>query len=53
MNGFGNFTERAQRAFRLAIEEAKRFNHPYIGTEHLLLGIVALGEGVALAVLEE
>jgi len=53
MNGFGNFTERAQRAFRLAVEEAKRFNHPYIGTEHLLLGIIALGEGVALAVLEE
>lgn len=53
MNGFGNFTERAQSAFRLAIEEAKRFNHPYIGTEHLLLGIIALGEGVALAVLEE
>jgi len=53
MNGFGNFTERAQRAFRLAIEEAKRFNHPYIGTEHLLLGILALNEGVALAVLEE
>jgi ATP-dependent Clp protease ATP-binding subunit ClpC len=52
MNGFGNFTERAQRAFRLAIEEAKRFNHPYIGTEHLLLGIIALGDGVALAVLE-
>jgi len=53
MNGFGNFTERAQRSFRLAVEEAKRFNHPYIGTEHLLLGIIALGEGVALAVLEE
>ena len=53
MNGFGNFTERAQRAFRLAVEEAKRFNHPYIGTEHLLLGLLALGEGVALAVLEE
>lgn len=53
MNGFGNFTERAQRAFRLAIDEARRFNHPYIGTEHLLLGIVALGEGVALAVLED
>jgi ATP-dependent Clp protease ATP-binding subunit ClpC len=53
MNGFGNFTERAERAFRLAIDEAKRFNHPYIGTEHILLGIVALGEGVALAVLEE
>jgi ATP-dependent Clp protease ATP-binding subunit ClpC len=53
MNGFGNFTERAQRAVQLAAREAERFNHPYIGTEHLLLGLVALGEGVAVDVLEE
>jgi ATP-dependent Clp protease ATP-binding subunit ClpC len=53
MNGFGNFTERAQRALHLAAREAERFNHPYIGTEHLLLGLVALGEGVAVEVLEE
>lgn len=53
MNGFGHFTERAQRALQLAAREAERFNHPYIGTEHLLLGLVALGEGVAVEVLEE
>jgi len=53
MNGFGNFTARAQRAIQLAGREADRFNHPYIGTEHLLLGLVALGEGVAVEVLEE
>ncbi len=53
MNGFGHFTERAQRAIQLATREAERFNHPYIGTEHLLLGLVALGEGVAVLILEE
>ena len=53
MNGFGIFTARAQRAIQLATREAERFNHPYIGTEHLLLGLVALGEGVAVEVLEE
>ena len=47
-----NFTPRAQRAIRLASREAGRFNHNYIGTEHLLLGLVALGEGVAVEVLE-
>ena len=47
-----NFTPRAQKAIRLAAKEAERFNHPYIGTEHLLLGLVALGEGVAVEVLE-
>jgi len=53
MDGFGNFTARAQRALHLAAREADRFNHPYIGTEHLLLGLIALGEGVAVEVLEE
>ncbi|MDD4102514.1 MAG: Clp protease N-terminal domain-containing protein, partial [Kiritimatiellae bacterium] len=48
MNFMENFTERAQRAVQLAAREADRFNHPYIGTEHLLLGLVALGEGVAV-----
>ena len=53
MNILGSFTERAQRAIQLASREANRFNHPYIGTEHILLGLVALGEGVAVEVLEE
>ena len=47
MNGFNNFTPRAQRAVQLANREADRFNHAYVGTEHLLLGLVGLGEGVA------
>lgn len=52
MNGFGNFTPRAQRVIQLARKEADTFNHPYVGTEHLLLGLIALGEGVAVNVLE-
>ena len=47
------FTPRAQQVIRvLAQKEAERFNHPYIGTEHLLLGLIVLGEGVAVNVLE-
>src|SRR5439155_357963 len=45
------FTERARRVLTLAQEEALRFNHNYIGTEHLLLGLVREGEGVAAKVL--
>ena len=45
------FTERAQKVILLAQEEAKRLNHDYLGTEHILLGLVALGEGVAATVL--
>ena len=52
MNGFSNFTPRAQRVIQLARKEAERFNHPYVGTEHLLLGLIALGEGVAVTVLD-
>ena len=48
---FGKFTERARRVLTLALEEAMRFNHNYIGTEHLLLGLVREGEGVAAQVL--
>ena len=47
-----DFTPRAQQVIQLARKEAERFNHPYIGTEHLLLGLIALGEGVAVNVLE-
>ncbi|MBN1556936.1 MAG: hypothetical protein JW951_02175, partial [Lentisphaerae bacterium] len=52
MNGFSNFTPRAQRVIQLARREADNFNHPYVGTEHLLLGLIALGEGVAVNVLD-
>jgi ATP-dependent Clp protease ATP-binding subunit ClpC len=51
MPTFNRFTERARKVILLAKEEAKRFNHDYIGTEHILLGLVREGEGVAAAVL--
>uniref|UniRef100_A0A7C1X1Q2 ATP-dependent Clp protease ATP-binding subunit n=1 Tax=Thermomicrobium roseum TaxID=500 RepID=A0A7C1X1Q2_THERO len=49
---FEKFTERARKVLALAQEEARRFNHNYIGTEHLLLGLVREGEGVAARVLQ-
>ena len=48
---FNNFTPRARQILLLANREAERFNHDHIGTVHLLLGIIALGEGVACDVL--
>jgi ATP-dependent Clp protease ATP-binding subunit ClpC len=48
---FDKFTERAKKVLVLAQEEAQRFNHNYIGTEHLLLGLVREGEGIAARVL--
>jgi ATP-dependent Clp protease ATP-binding subunit ClpC len=45
------FTDRVQRVIIIAQEEAKRLNHDYVGTEHILLGLIALGEGVAAKVL--
>ena len=50
---FNKFTERARKVILLAKEEAKRFNHDYIGTEHILLGLIREGEGVAAAVLQK
>ena len=47
-----NFTPRAQQVLQLARKEADRFNHGYVGTEHLLLGLIALGQGVAVNVLQ-
>ncbi len=52
MNHFSNYTPRAQQVIQLARKEAERFNHPYIGTEHILLGLAAIGQGVAVSVLE-
>ena len=48
---FEKFTERARKVMSLAQEEAQRFNHNYIGTEHILLGLVREGDGVAAKVL--
>jgi ATP-dependent Clp protease ATP-binding subunit ClpC len=49
---FDRFTERARKVIILAKEEARRFNHDYIGTEHILLGLIKEGESVAAAVLQ-
>jgi|SRR5687768_404341 len=50
MGGY-NFTERVRKVLALARQEAGRLRHEYVGTEHILLGLVAEGEGVAAAVL--
>ncbi len=50
-DNFEKFTERARKVLSLAQEEAQRFNHNYIGTEHILLGLVREGDGVAAKVL--
>jgi len=52
MDRFDKFTDRARKVLTLAQDEAQRFNHNYIGTEHILLGLVREGEGVAARVLE-
>ena len=49
---FDTFTQRARNVLALAQEEAQRLSHPYIGTEHLLLGLVRQGEGMAVQVLK-
>src|SRR5579859_680872 len=51
MDRFDKFTDRARKVLSLAQDEAQRFNHNYIGTEHLLLGLVREGDGVAAKVL--
>lgn len=48
-----NFTPRAQQVLALARKEADRFNHNYVGTEHVLLGLIKLGQGVAVNVLQK
>ncbi|HTA31562.1 MAG TPA: Gfo/Idh/MocA family oxidoreductase, partial [Candidatus Cybelea sp.] len=48
-----NFTPRAQRVLALARKEADRFNHNFVGTEHVLLGLIALNRGVAVNVLQK
>src|ERR1017187_5525717 len=49
---FERFTDRARRVVALAQEEARMLNHNYIGTEHILLGLIHEGEGVAAKALE-
>ena len=52
LNMFQRFTDRARKVMALANQEAQRFNHEYIGTEHILLGLVKEGSGVGAAVLK-
>ena len=49
---YERFTDRARKVMQLANQEAQRFNHEYIGTEHILLGLVQEGSGVAANVLK-
>ncbi|MEQ2007375.1 MAG: Clp protease N-terminal domain-containing protein [Limisphaerales bacterium] len=51
--GFGSFTPRACQVLALARKEADRLHHNYVGTEHLLLGLLRLGSGVAVNVLQQ
>ena len=51
--GMANFTPRAQHVLVLAQKEAERFNHDFVGTEHLLLALLAFNEGVAVEVLRK
>src|SRR4051812_24389406 len=51
MNGY-NFTERVRKVLAIAREEATRLRHEYVGTEHILLGLIGEGEGVAATVLQ-
>lgn len=53
MEPMNNFTPRAQQVLALAKKEADRFHHNYVGTEHLLLGLINLGQGVAVNVLQK
>src|SRR5437764_4766066 len=48
-----NFTPRARQVLALARREADRFNHNFVGTEHVLLGLIELGHGVAVTVLQK
>lgn len=49
---YGRFTERAQKVLYLAKEEAIRLGHPVVGTEHLLLGLLREGDGIAAKALQ-
>ncbi len=49
---FERFTDRSRRVVALAKEEARMLNHEYVGTEHILLGLIREDEGVATRVLE-
>jgi len=51
MNGY-NFTERVRKVLAMAREESARLHHEYVGTEHILLGLIREGEGVAATIIQ-
>ena len=53
MYQFKGFTEKANKAMNCAIEEAKQLGHTYIGSEHLLLGLLKADDGVAAEILQK
>src|SRR5262249_844534 len=53
LKGLESFTPRAQQALSLSTNEAARLNYNYVGTEHLLLGLIRLRQGTAIAVLKK
>ena len=50
---FSRFTEKAIQSIMLAQEEAKRFNHNYVGTEHILLGIIGEGDNIVVKSIQD
>ncbi len=50
---YDKFTKRAKQVLQLATDEARTFNHPYVGTEHILLGLIRESEGIAARVLDD
>jgi ATP-dependent Clp protease ATP-binding subunit ClpC len=50
---YDKFTKRAKQVLQLATDEARSFNHPYVGTEHILLGLIRESEGIAARVLDD
>jgi ATP-dependent Clp protease ATP-binding subunit ClpA len=53
VQSYDRFTKRAKHVLQLAGEESRAFNHPYIGTEHILLGMIREGEGIAARMLDQ
>ena len=49
---YERFTDRARKVVKLSCQEAREFNHEYVGTEHILLGLVSEGTGVGISVLK-
>ena len=53
VEGSISLTPRSKKVLNLSMEQARKLNHSYIGTEHILLGVISEGEGVAVRILQE